>query len=104
MPIIRLALIPGLVALAIAALVTPLVIKLAKKLKVIDDPRLNKHIKVIHDYPVPRMGGLATFIAILIPSLIFLPLDKHLTGILIGAGLITLVGVLDDKYNLNPYL
>ncbi len=83
---------------------TPLVIKLAKKLKVIDDPRLNKHIKVIHDYPVPRMGGLATFIAILIPSLIFLPLDKHLTGILIGAGLITLVGVLDDKYNLNPYL
>lgn len=99
-----LALIPGLIAFLIAALTTPLVIKLANKLKVIDDPRINKHIKVIHKYPVPRMGGLATYLAILTTSLIFLPLDKHLIGILIGGTLITTVGILDDKYNLNPYL
>ena len=103
-PILKLALIPGAVAALIAVLTTPLVIKFAKKLKIIDDPRVNKHLKVIHRYPVPRMGGLATFLAILIASLIFLPLDKHLTGILAGAALITLVGILDDKYNLNPYL
>ena len=103
-PILKLALIPGIIALTIAFLVTPLIIKLAKKLKIIDDPRLNKHIKVIHQYPVPRLGGLATFLAILVPSIVFLTPDKHLIGILIGATLITLIGVLDDKYNLNPYL
>lgn len=103
-PIFKLALIPGITATLIALLVTPFIIKLAKKFKVIDDPKVNKHIKVIHKYPVPRMGGLATYLAILLPSLIFLPLDKHLIGILIGATLITLVGILDDKYNLNPYL
>lgn len=103
-PILKLALIPGIIAAFIAFFVTPLVIKLAKKFKVIDDPKVNKHIKVIHKYPVPRMGGLATYLAILLPSLIFLPLDKHLIGILIGATLITLIGILDDKYNLNPYL
>ena len=103
-PIFKLALIPGITATFIAFLVTPFIIKLAKKFKVIDDPNVNKHIKVIHKYPVPRMGGLATYLAILLPSLIFLPVDKHLIGILIGLTLITLVGILDDKYNLNPYL
>ena len=103
-PILKLALIPGIAATFIAFLATPFIIKLAKKLKVIDDPNVNKHIKVIHKYPVPRMGGLATYLAILLPSLIFLPLDKHLIGILVGLTLITLIGILDDKYNLNPYL
>lgn len=100
----KLAFIPSLVAFAIAILATPLVIKLANKLKVIDDPKINKHIKVIHKYPVPRMGGLATYFAILATSLIFLPPDKHLIGILVGGTLITLIGILDDKFNLNPYL
>ncbi len=103
-PILKLALVPGIVAAGIAFLVSPFIIKLAKKFKIIDDPRVNKHIKVIHKYPVPRMGGLATYLAILLPSLIFLPLDKHLVGILVGLTLITLIGILDDKYNLNPYL
>jgi UDP-GlcNAc:undecaprenyl-phosphate GlcNAc-1-phosphate transferase len=102
--VIKLAIIPAVLAGVLAYAITPLVIKLAKKFGIIDDPAINKHIKVIHQYPVPRAGGLATFLAILIASLIFLPLDKHLIGILIGAGLITLVGILDDKYNLNPYL
>jgi UDP-GlcNAc:undecaprenyl-phosphate GlcNAc-1-phosphate transferase len=47
---------------------------------------------------------LATFLAVLISSLVFLPVDKHLWGILLGALLVTGVGILDDKYNLNPYL
>jgi len=95
---------PGLVAFILAFGFTPFVIKLAKRFGIIDDPRLNRHIKVIHTYPVPRAGGLATFLAITITALFFLPLDKHLIGILSGATLITLVGILDDKYNLNPYL
>ena len=99
-----LALLPGLVAASLAFLLTPLVIKFAKKIKIIDDPRKNKHEKVIHTYPVPRGGGLAAFAAVFLTSLIFLPVDKHLVGILAGAFLITLVGILDDKYDLNPYL
>jgi UDP-GlcNAc:undecaprenyl-phosphate GlcNAc-1-phosphate transferase len=33
-----------------------------------------------------------------------LPFDKHLRGILAGGLLLTIVGIFDDKYNLNPYL
>jgi len=100
----NLALLPAILAALIAFVVTPLVIKLAGKIHIIDDPKSHKHIKVIHTYPVPRGGGLATFIAIFIASLIFLPPDKHLVGILTGAALVTIIGILDDKYDLNPYL
>lgn len=99
-----LSLIPSLTALLIAFISTPLVIKFAKKINIIDDPAKHKHPKVIHTYPVPRGGGLAVFVALLISSLIFLPLDGHLKAILLGAFLIVVIGILDDKYDLNPYL
>src|SRR3990172_2773721 len=99
-----LSIIPLLVSLLIAYLVTPFVIKFAKAIGAVDDPNINKHPKVIHTYPVPRAGGLATFIALTISSLIFLPPDKYLLSILLGGALIATIGTLDDKYNLNPYV
>ena len=98
------ALLPGLLSLILAFFVTPLVIKLAYKIGIIDNPKKNKHPKVIHTYPTPRGGGLVIYIAVIVISLVFLPLDKHLTGILAGATIIMIMGILDDKYNLNPYL
>lgn len=95
---------PLFVAFSISVLVTPIVIKYAKRLGIMDDPKLTKHPKVIHTKPIPRGGGIPIFIAILIASLLFIPIDKHLVSILIGAGIIFVMGHLDDKYNLNPYL
>jgi len=98
------ALLAFIVATAISYFATPLVIKLAKKINIIDDPKKNKHPKVIHTYPVPRGGGLAIFLSLLLTASIFLPVDKHLIAILFGATIITFLGLLDDKYDLNPYL
>jgi UDP-GlcNAc:undecaprenyl-phosphate/decaprenyl-phosphate GlcNAc-1-phosphate transferase len=92
------------VSFLIAYFSTPLVIKLANKIGIIDDPQKHLHPKVIHTYPTPRGGGLAVFLGILITSLLFLPVDKHLLAILMGCFLITLLGLLDDKYNINPYV
>lgn len=100
----NLFLIPWVTAAAVAFLATPLAIKFAKKIGIIDDPSQNKHPKVIHTYPIPRGGGIPIFIALLVTSLIFLPLDKQLAGILLGATILIVMGILDDKYNLNPYL
>lgn len=102
--IVSLILFPGAMSFALSYLATPYVIKLAKRWGLVDDPTKSKHPKVIHTYPVPRGGGLVIFFAILISSVIFLPLDKHLIGILTGALLLTFLGILDDKFNLNPYL
>lgn len=92
------------VSFVLAFLFTPLAIFLANKYGLIDDPRTHKHPKVIHQYPVPRGGGLAIFLAIALTALFFLPADKHLMGILCGALAVTVLGLLDDRFNLNPYI
>src|SRR6266404_4925893 len=95
---------PLLVSVLVSFLATPIVISFAWKLGLIDDPKVNKHPKVLHTKPTPRGGGLAIFISIVVGCIIFLPLDIHLISILVGALLILIIGLLDDKYNLSPYL
>jgi len=52
--------------------------------------------------PVPRGGGIPIFFAILITSLVLLPLDKHLIGILLAALIGLIVGVWDDIKDISP--
>ncbi len=95
---------PFLVPFLLSYWITPSVIRFAEKAGIIDDPSKNKHPKVIHTRPTPRGGGIAVFWSTFIGILIFLPLDRHVAAILIGAAILTLMGFLDDKYNINPYL
>lgn len=95
---------PYLVAAVVSFLVTPIVIKYARALGIMDDPKLHPHPKVLHTKPIPRGGGIPIFAALLTASIIFLPLDKYVIGILIGALILLIMGFLDDKYDLNPYL
>ena len=102
--LISLVLLPLTVAGLATYLTTPFVIKLAKRIDIIDDPKRHKHPKVIHTYPIPRGGGIALFMGIAISSILFLPLDKHLRGILLGGIALVGLGIIDDKYDLSPYL
>lgn len=102
--LVNLLFLPLSVSFVVSYIITKLVIKYAKKLKIIDDPRLNKHPKVIHTVATPRGGGIPIFVALIVTSLIFIPLDKHLVSILIGALIIFIMGYLDDVYDLNPYV
>ncbi|NMB57481.1 undecaprenyl/decaprenyl-phosphate alpha-N-acetylglucosaminyl 1-phosphate transferase [Candidatus Beckwithbacteria bacterium] len=95
---------PLLLSLLLSALINPLVIFLYQKKDWLDDPQKNKHPKVIHEKAVPRGGGIAIFLAVLISCCLFLPIDKHLLGILVGALVLTFVGILDDIYDLDPKL
>ena len=95
---------PLVISSSISFFLTPVVIKFAKRLKIIDDPKKSNHPKVIHTKPTPRGGGIPIFFAILTTTLLFIPIDKHLIAILMGAFVIFVMGFLDDRYNLNPYL
>ena len=52
--------------------------------------------------PVPRGGGIPIFVAITVTSLLLLPLDKHLLGILLAALVSLVVGVWDDIKDISP--
>lgn len=100
---------PLIVSVTISFIATYLTIKLAWKYNFLDDPKTHKHASVVHTKPTPRAGGLAIFISVLITALLYLPLDKHLKGILAGASILIVMGLIDDallarKKNFNPYL
>jgi UDP-GlcNAc:undecaprenyl-phosphate GlcNAc-1-phosphate transferase len=79
-------------AFAIVVLLTPAVGGVARILGVVDPPggrRLNLR-------PIPRLGGLALFFGIFVPALAFLRLGQETRGLLLGAGVATMVGAIDD--------
>lgn len=90
------------ISFLLAFLIAPLVIKIYQKNNWLDDPEKDRHAKKTHQKAVPRGGGLVIFLAILLSSLIFLEFDKYLIFIMLGAFLLTLIGFLDDIYNLHP--
>ena len=100
----QLIIFPLVVAFLIALIATPLTIKLAWKWGLIDDPQKRKHPAKLHQKPIPRAGVIPLWLAIVVAILVFLPLDKYILSILGGMTLLLILGFLDDKYDLNPYL
>lgn len=88
-------------AALLAYTLTPLVRVLAIKIKAIDVPTDGRRM---HHKPIPRIGGLAIFLAFLITSIGFCRLDRELVTILIGGSALVLLGILDDVYRLNAFL
>lgn len=82
-----------LIALAVAYMVTPFVIKVAYKVGAIDVPRDSRRV---HKVPIPRLGGIAIFIGFLASVLVTFRLDTRLIGVLAGAAMIVTMGYFDD--------
>jgi UDP-GlcNAc:undecaprenyl-phosphate GlcNAc-1-phosphate transferase len=87
-----------LVALGVVLALTPAVGGVARIFGVIDDPAKDR--RRMHLRPVPRLGGLAIFLAVITPALAFLPLEGPYRGILVGAAVATIVGIADDMVRL----
>jgi UDP-GlcNAc:undecaprenyl-phosphate GlcNAc-1-phosphate transferase len=95
---------PLLVAFIATVIATPLSLIFIKKFGIVDDPKKHKHPAIIHKKPIPRAGGIPLFIGVLIASLIFLPVEKITIAIFIASFICLLTGVLDDKFDISPYL
>lgn len=95
---------PSIIAFIITAIITPICIIVIRKAGLLDDPKNHKHPGIIHKKIIPRGGGIPLFIGIVLTGILFLPLSKTVIA-LFTAGLIALlIGVLDDKYDISPYV
>jgi len=92
-----------LLSFILSLLIVPVVIRIYQRHNWIDDPKSERHIKKTHRKPVPRGGGIPIFISFLVCAFLFLTIDKYLLAITIAALILTIVGVLDDIYDLHPY-
>ena len=87
-------------AFVLSCLASPLAIRLAFKIGAVDRPERRK----VHTQPMPRMGGMAIFLSFLICLLFILKVSGPFTGMIYGACIIFLVGLLDDIFQLSAWV
>lgn len=81
-----------IIAIVVAYILTPRVISLANKTGAMDAPDERK----VHSKPIPRIGGLAIYFAFMVAALFTVDLTKEVVGLLTGATVILIVGIIDD--------
>jgi UDP-GlcNAc:undecaprenyl-phosphate GlcNAc-1-phosphate transferase len=91
-----------LVAMAVAALLTPLAARVARRVGAVAKPS-NRGLA---RQETPLLGGLAILFGVLVAAAIWMPDEPltHLRAIMGGACLIALVGAVDDAIDLKPLL
>jgi UDP-GlcNAc:undecaprenyl-phosphate GlcNAc-1-phosphate transferase len=98
----------ALVAALVTALVMPLCIRLSWRYRVVAEPDAERRL---HRQPTPQLGGLAMCLGILAALCVgwFIPQFEEVYsassepwGVIIGALIITVVGVIDDRFELSP--
>ncbi len=94
------SLIPLLVTFLLALIFTPIMRKLAFKVGAFDIPKDNRRL---HSEPIPFLGGVAIYMAVILGILIFDPFkDKTTIAIILGGSLIMVTGLIDDFKDLSP--
>ena len=88
--------------LVIAVAGTPISRWLAPHVGVMAIPRARD----IHTRPVPRMGGVAIFLAVMIGAVILSDrfYVRELAALLFGASLMSFLGLIDDRFSLSAYV
>ncbi len=92
--------IPALFAFVSTVLLAGLALKFFPKWGLMDRPK-NYGLK---RKPIPYYGGLILVIVFVIGTLIFVPLDRNVIGLLIGALLIAGISFLDDLFDISPWI
>src|SRR5262249_24681612 len=93
------ALLAFVVALAGSAALTPVVRRIALRADLVDRPR----DRGLSDRPGPLLGGIAILGRVVLAAVLELPARAVARAILGGAALITLVGALDDRFELPAW-
>ncbi len=76
---------------------TPIFKRLAIKLNILDRPNRRK----IHKNPTPLLGGLAVYIGVMLGLMLNFADLRFFLGILIGATIILIIGLIDDIRGLS---
>lgn len=106
----RFPLLTAAIALVVSMALTPLVRMLAFKLGAVDDPKRDD--RRIHKEPLPRWGGIAIYLGLVVALLAVLPFafpstkpfPMYLVGMLLVGGVLVVVGALDDLFQYSAKL
>ena len=100
----------GVLSFVIAFFGTLVVRFFATRVRIVDDPK--KHFKKVHKIPVPLLGGIGVYVAIIVCVAVALFTtsiliggkisELHYIGFLLGGLVLMVGGYLDDRFDLPP--
>lgn len=89
----------GLGALVLSLALTPVVRLLARRYGYVAHPRMDRW----HQQPTALLGGIAIYLAFVLPFFLLVELDAGLLFLIGGATIVFALGVVDDRLRLQPY-
>ena len=97
-------LLPAFVSCIVTFGIVPFVIDLAHRWNLLDNPTRRYHPAHTHHGSIPRAGGVALLASIAVTILLYLPITKLMIGTIAALLLLTIVGLVDDRRDVNPYI
>lgn len=82
-----------IIAFVVSFAMTPAAIKLAPKVGAMDIPKDNRRM---HSHAMPRFGGMAIFLGVLVSMVIMLNMSTKIMVIMAGGACMYVLGVVDD--------
>ncbi len=86
-----------LAALTVTMVMIPPLMRWAGTLRILDAPNERK----VHDSAVPRVGGIAMVVAVLLSVMIVVPLGPEIAAFLVSVSILLIFGIWDDRSNLD---
>jgi len=96
---LKVILVAGGAAFVLAAIITPLVRALARRIGAVAAPKSDRW----HQRPTAMMGGLAIFLAVVTTLLVFVPHSPEMWVVIGASTALFLLGLIDDFFHLKPY-
>lgn len=87
-----------LASLVLALMFTPIIRKMAFVIGAVDQPNARK----VHSRIMPRLGGVAIYLAFVLVVLASQTMTKQTIGLLLGATIIVGLGIIDDMREVSP--
>jgi len=90
-------LLPFILAMAVTMAWLPVLVHLANKWLFVDQPGERK----VHTIPIPRVGGIAMAVGVLVAALVTIRLQEQDRWFLLAAVVLIIFGALDDRFDLD---
>ncbi len=86
-----------IIALFVTMVLVPPLMRVSGALKLVDVPTPRK----AHPGPIPCSGGIAITVGVLVPALMWAPLDRPFLHLFIAALIVVLLGIWDDRTGID---
>src|SRR3984957_20445113 len=88
---------PFVLAMVVTMPSLPFLVRLATRWLIVDQPGGRK----VHSVPIPRVGGVAMTLGIVVAALLTIDLQTQDLWFLAAAGVLAIFGVMDDRFDLD---